>query len=230
MHRIDGPAALPGGYFTEGDPNVGTPATVVTDDWLNAVQTELETVVTGSGLALSKPDSTQVLQAIHRLIAAAVPPGKVAAFARATAPAGWLVADGSAVSRTAYAGLFAAVGTVFGAGDGSTTFNLPDLRGEFIRGVDGGRGVDSGRVFGSAQADMVERHKHVGGMGEASVRPAPFGRTTGTTYWGTEGSDSDNHLWHTNDGSDFDGAVNAAGLMGSETRPRNVALLLCVKT
>ena len=57
---------------------------------------------------------------------------------------GWLKANGAAVSRTAYGDLFAKIGTVFGSRDGSTTFNLPDLRGEFIRGWDNGRGVDSG--------------------------------------------------------------------------------------
>ena len=54
--------------------------------------------------------------------------GQVAAFAMDTPPTGWLVANGAAVSRTTYAELFAAIGTVWGSGDGSTTFNLPDLR------------------------------------------------------------------------------------------------------
>ncbi|WP_228368206.1 phage tail-collar fiber domain-containing protein, partial [Klebsiella pneumoniae] len=62
------------------------------------------------------------------------PAGAVVHFARTTAPAGWLKANGTAVSRTAYAALFAAIGTTYGAGDGFNTFNLPDLRGEFIRG------------------------------------------------------------------------------------------------
>jgi len=74
------------------------------------------------------------------------PPGAVIAFARPTltAPSGWLVADGSAVSRTTYAALFAIVSTTFGNGDGSTTFNLPDLRGYFIRGV--GENTDVGKL------------------------------------------------------------------------------------
>ena len=80
------------------------------------------------------------------------PAGLVAPFSMSSCPSGWLAADGSAVSRATYAALFAAVGTTFGAGDGSTTFNLPELRGEFIRGWDNGRGVDAGRAFGSAQA------------------------------------------------------------------------------
>ena len=82
-----------------------------------------------------------------------LPAGAVQSFAMSTAPSGWLDCDGSAVSRTTYSNLFSAIGTTFGTGDGSTTFNVPDLRGEFIRGWDDGRGVDSGRTFGTAQAD-----------------------------------------------------------------------------
>ncbi len=62
-----------------------------------------------------------------------LPSGMVLYFANSTAPTGWLQCDGSAVSRTTYANLYAAIGTVYGAGDGSTTFNLPDTRGQFIR-------------------------------------------------------------------------------------------------
>ncbi|WP_336145552.1 phage tail protein, partial [Klebsiella pneumoniae] len=70
---------------------------------------------------------------------------------------------GAAVSRTTYAALFAVTGTVFGVGDGSTTFNLPNLRGEFVRGFDNGRGIDTSRVFGSAQSGAVESHNHTNG-------------------------------------------------------------------
>lgn len=59
---------------------------------------------------------------------------------------------GASMRRAAYASLFAAIGTTYGAGDGATTFALPDLRGEFVRGFDDGRGVDVGRSFGSSQA------------------------------------------------------------------------------
>ena len=75
------------------------------------------------------------------------PIGTVHAFAGTTAPEGWAMCDGSALSRTEYAALFAVIGTIYGAGDGST-FNLPDMRGEFLRGADdmqgpaGSRGID----------------------------------------------------------------------------------------
>ncbi len=90
------------------------------------------------------------------------PPGMIMDFASPSAPVGWLKCNGVAVSRTAYAALFAAIGTTWGAGDGFNTFNLPDFRGEFRRGWDDGRGVDVGRAFGSFQAQAIQSHTHTG--------------------------------------------------------------------
>jgi microcystin-dependent protein len=135
-----------------------------------------------------------------------VPTGSVHAFAMDTPPAGYLKCDGSAVSRTTYAALFAAIGTVHGVGNGSTTFNLPDLRGEFIRGWDDGRGVDSGRAFGSFQADELKAHTHTYSRSDDTGSPTPGGN--GGHYTTT--------------------ATSSTG--GVETRPRNIALLYAIKT
>lgn len=146
------------------------------------------------------------------------PASKVCYFARATAPTGWLKANGAAISRTAYADLFAAIGTTFGSGDGVNTFNLPDLRGEFVRGWDDGRGVDAGRAMGSQQADMLKSHDHdlptsTGGAGNRGViMDGNFGLTTPNNL----APDTSHRAY-----------VDATG--GSETRPRNVALLACIK-
>lgn len=135
------------------------------------------------------------------------PAGQVAFFAGNTAPAGWLKANGAAISRTAYADLFAYLGTTFGAGDGFNTFNLPDLRGEFLRGWDDGRGVDSGRGFGTFQADELRSHTHsLTGGGGSDAGPYPD-------------STSELITWTSN--------TNATG--GAETRPRNIAMLACIK-
>lgn len=139
-------------------------------------------------------------------------PGKVEYFAVNSVPRGWLKCNGQAVSRAVYSDLFAKIGTTYGAGNGATTFNVPDLRGEFIRGVDDGRGVDSGRVFGSAQTDGLKSHTHT------------------TTHVGSVGAGSDYLAWTTGDGGEplnpnrFSGSTG-----GAETRPRNVALLPCIK-
>lgn len=104
-------------------------------------------------------------------------------FAQNTAPTGWLKANGALVSRTTYATLFSKIGTTFGAGDGTTTFALPDLRGYFARGWDDGRGIDASRVFGSSQADAVENHTHTASSGGESADHSHTysGQTSGRT-------------------------------------------------
>ena len=89
-----------------------------------------------------------------------VPSGSVFCMAVATVPSGYLECNGAAVSRSTYAVLFAVIGTAYGTGNGSTTFNLPDLRGEFVRGFDNGRGVDSGRSIASSQSSQFGQHNH----------------------------------------------------------------------
>lgn len=143
--------------------------------------------------------------------------GQVCFFAMATAPTGFLTCNGAAVSRTNYASLFAAIGTLYGVGDGSTTFNLPDLRAEFIRGADLGRGVDSGRAFGSAQTDAFQGHGH-------NLATQPNGPGGGT---GTYAAGATNNA--TSIGAPVTDGTNGTPRTAAETRPRNVALLPCIK-
>lgn len=140
-----------------------------------------------------------------------VPPGGVQYFAMPTAPTGWLAADGSIVSRISYADLFAVIGTTFGAGDDTTTFNLPDLRAEFVRGYDNGRGVDSERLFGSFQTDVFKSHNHR----IIDTRIAGVGFKEGAMQLPYEYADNTSRY--------------TDNFGGSETRPRNVALLACIK-
>ncbi len=136
-----------------------------------------------------------------------IPSGAVLYFAGRNAPTGWLKANGAAVSRSTYAALFAAIGTTYGTGDGRSTFNLPDMRGEFVRGWDDGRGVDNGRALGSAQADEFKAHTH----GGVPQRAGDSDRGGSVSWFSIDGI----------------GQTEAAG--GSETRPRNIALLACIK-
>ena len=149
----------------------------------------------------------------------AVPAGAVVAWTTGSAPTGWLICDGSAVSRSTYSGLFGVISDDYGAGDGSSTFNLPDYRGEFLRGVDGGRAVDPDRAsrtdrgdsttgdnVGTKQGHEFYSHNHSmgdsGGSGAAS--PGSYGRAFGNWFTGARG--------------------------GNETRPRNVAVNWIIKT
>ncbi len=202
--------------------------------------------------------------------APSVPPGAIMSFIMNAEPDGWLKCNGQAVSRTQYADLFAIIGTEYGVGDGSTTFNLPDLRGEFLRAWDDGRGVDTGRDLGSAQADQNKEHQHDSGSltaasdgahthtqnylnqvrmiannGSSPTITVPtVGETAGlrvkdgsnprfsqggihddaTMYFrnGTMSTTSNGSHTHSISG-------NTADSGGTEARPRNIALLYCIK-
>ena len=93
-------------------------------------------------------------------LANGVPIGSVFNLATTTVPTGFLECNGAAISRSTYASLFATISTTWGVGDGSSTFNLPDLRGQFVRGWDNSAGVDSGRSFASSQSDQNKSHNH----------------------------------------------------------------------
>lgn len=140
-----------------------------------------------------------------------VPAGAVMPFAMSAVPSGWLECKGNAVLRSMYPRLFAAIGTTYGEGNGSTTFTLPDLRGEFVRGWDHGRGVDAGRALGSAQGDELRSHTH--------VLPSDSGGS----------SDMYSLASTPNADEGFTGADVTAATGGAETRPRNIALMYCIK-
>ena len=176
-----------------------------------------------------------------------VPSGTVLYFAGSAAPAGWLKANGAAVSRTAYAALFAAIGTTYGGGDFRNTFNLPDLRGEFIRGWDDGRGVDTPRPIGSAQAHALQSHQH--GLAMAAdwagddlwfeqVPKSAFEIPRGKTAVAIR--DTRNLIDTTTDVPSYSAAYNIPNMatqpnltqqeyVSGETRPRNVAMLAIIK-
>lgn len=88
--------------------------------------------------------------------------GEIIAYGGGVAPTGWLICDGSAVSRTTYASLFTILGTTYGAGDGSSTFNLPDLAGRFPLGADGAhaRGSVAGVEQITLTLDNLPAHTH----------------------------------------------------------------------
>lgn len=157
-----------------------------------------------------------------RSLVSVQPAGMVSYFANSSAPSGWLKADGSAVSRTTYSDLFAAIGTTFGSGNGSTTFNVPDLRGYFTRGWSDGSSVDSGRTFGSAQDDAFQGHGH-------TILMRGNAEGGGNT---NEGGDSNTPYAYSSDTAvttPVSDGTNGTPRVTSETRPKNIALLACIK-
>ena len=154
-----------------------------------------------------------------------VPIGAVMSFARSTAPHGWLICDGTLYNAADYPALYAVIGSSYGSA-GANTFRTPDLRGEFVRGWDNGRGVDTGRAWASWQSNMVLKHTHtVVSTGTVSLFVAlhPDG---GSGSLVTNGADSIHAVDYTPDCVST-GMTILAG--GDENRPRNLALLYCIK-
>lgn len=149
-----------------------------------------------------------------------VPAGSVHYFAMQAAPEGYLVANGALVSRTVYGRLFSTIGTTFGEGDGGSTFQLPDLRGEFLRGWDVGRNLDPERGFGTAQGDAIRNIT-------ATIEAGPNSPNSGAFYPGSlTGSNYDGGHWAFRL-SYFD--ASRVVPTANENRPHNVALLACIK-
>jgi microcystin-dependent protein len=220
--------------FVAAAPGVGTAGTQNTSGTAAGITGTTTTAVPTGALASGTADSTTFLRGDRTwAVVEGVPAGTVIHVAMNTAPSGYLKANGAAVSRTTYAALFAVIGTTFGAGNGSTTFNLPDLRGEFLRGWDDGRGVDSGRSFGSAQLDQMQRISGTlqanidgyGGNQAASGLVKHIG--TGPARTGADGGGFASSLYS------FDSAdspnARVSSTTSGETRSRNVALLACIK-
>lgn len=183
--------------------------------WANIPDTDIDT---------DSPITVALMTAIRDNIETLTPVGEIIDWPHSsTPPSQFLECDGSAVSRTTYANLFAAIGTVHGVGDGSTTFNLPDRRGEFVRGWDHGRGADPDRASrtdrgdgttgdnnATKQSDQYKSHNHAGNFsyGSGSGGAAAAGVTPG--YYGP-----------------ISGNVPSSG--GNETRPRNVNTMYCIR-
>ena len=176
-----------------------------------------------------------------------VPSGAVFCIAVASVPSGYLECNGAAVSRTTYAALFAVIGTQYGSTN-STNFKVPDLRGEFVRGFDNGRGVDSGRSVASSQSAQNQSHNHsasatstAGAHSHSLNYQRKHVEDTGTaaiTDIRREGGDGDGgSQTFTNDTTS--GFMNNAtvsvstsvsiGNQGSEARPRNIAMMYVIK-
>ncbi len=208
--------------YVDENPATGTAGSIVPAAAIEYTQREIVNAITAAGITPDNADLTQLSSAIA-LLSTSIPAGVILSHAANTAPTGWLECNGAAISRTSYADLFAAIGTVFGVGDGSTTFNLPDLRGEFIRGWDNGRGIDAGRILGSAQLDALQNVTGTLGFDAfAYTGTGPFTIQSGTSSSGQTSGSNISVM-------DFDLSAAAGVRTAAETRPRNIALMQIIK-
>jgi len=165
------------------------------------------------------------------------PVGSIQTMMTASCPANHLMANGAAVSRVTYSALFAAIGTMYGSGDGSTTFNLPDLRGYFLRGLNAGSGSDPDAVsrtnrgdgtvgdnVGTKQLDALQQHTHyITSQSPGTDNVVAFSdNNPDSTYaaGGNPGSRGDAY---------FHVGNIKTGRSASETRAKNISVLYCIK-
>ncbi|HHR0072586.1 phage tail protein [Escherichia coli] len=245
MHRIDTKTAQKDKFgagkngFTRGNPQTGTPATDLDDDYFDMLQEELCSVVEASGASLDKGRHDQLLTALRALLlsrknpfgdiksdgtvktalenlglgeGSALPVGVPVPWPSATPPTGWLKCNGAPFSAEEYPELAKAY----------PTNKLPDLRGEFIRGWDDGRGVDNGRSILSSQSDTLQDHGH------KSIRLRSVGANGGNIPVPDGGADftGDADLINAISVHAFNGGVPR---VSGETRPRNIAFNYIVR-
>ena len=239
MHRIDTKTAQKDKFgagkngFTRGNPQTGTPATDLDDDYFDMLQEELCSVVEASGASLEKGRHDQLLTALRALLlnlglgeGSALPVGVPVPWPSATPPTGWLKCNGAAFSAEEYPELAKAY----------PTNKLPDLRGEFIRGWDDERGVDSGRTLLSSQGDAIRNI--TGGFGQLRVNSeinaiVDVQSVSGAFYGGTSVRNNINvSMTYANDRKiRQDVHFSAANVVptANENRPRNIAFNYIVR-
>ena len=201
-------------------PSAGVAATIFPDGSINTSGIVTATTFHGSGANL-----TGIV---------ALPAGMIAPFAMTTPPTGWLECNGATISRSTYATLFAAIGTTYGAGDGSSTFVLPDLRATFIRGFDNSRGIDTGRSFGDFQDQGIPAMKGrvQDSHGNAAINASQEGSFTNVFTNGGGQSSYRSALQVSNTSYQyvlFDSTNVIPDAPNGGVRPRNLALMYMIK-
>lgn len=180
---------------------------------LNSTLLDSTYIQTG-GLATANYADSSVTYAklAAALQALLVPTGLMAPWGTETAPTGWLKCDGTAVSRTTYSALFAVIGETFGQGDNSTTFNVPDFRGRFLRGMDDGTGRDPDAGDRAAM--------NTGGLEDDNIGSVQTTATKLPTTSFTTGGQSATHTHQVNGASTISGPPNSGG--GTYAQPVSV--------
>ncbi|MBC7420181.1 MAG: tail fiber protein [Bdellovibrio sp.] len=154
------------------------------------------------------------------------PAGLIGPFPMNACPAGWLEANGAAVSRTAYASLFTAIASTYGPGNGTTTFNLPDYRGYFLRGWNNASGNDPDA------ASRTNRGDGVTGDSVGTKQTNQLGSHIHTTDYGlrTSAATSNGAGTELHEGGVPTGTLNTSAAGGNETRPKNINVIYCIST
>jgi len=185
--------------------------------------------IVDSGVSTAKIADNAITQAKLHSDLIFVPSGMIMPFGGSSAPTGFLACDGSAISRTTYSTLFTAIATTWGVGDGSGTFNLPDLRAMFLRGTgthgtaNMAKGTDfSAPAVGTIENDQMQDHKHQTIMSPGTSYQTYSSYAIGNNAYGTS------YNFNTTAPQE----INSQGTprTGDETRPVNASVLYVIKT
>jgi microcystin-dependent protein len=216
--------------WRNSDPIAGIEGSIAPAEAFNDTQREIANAIDGllgdgtEGSGQDVADLTQLLQAIQSVGALT---GEMKLWTSTVAPTGWLFVNGATVLRADHPNLWAhAQGSgmlhgddsepgMFGPGDGSTTFKLPDVRGRFIRALDQAAGVDAARTIGSFQDQEIQHHGHV----MQTIVRSVFDSTGGTAGYGHDSGPAGPNVPI----ADYEGAAD-------ETRPANLAYPYIIKT
>jgi microcystin-dependent protein len=158
---------------------------------------------------------------LAQIQAAFRPSGEITMWPTNTAPAGWQLCDGSAISRTTYATLFAVIGTTFGVGDGSTTFNVPNHSGIFVRGAGSQTisGISYSGTLAAVQGDQMQGHIHTATQAFMTGNAGGSGASTGGAALFTAPVMGDPQT----DGT------NGTPRIGTQTYPANISQYYVIK-
>jgi microcystin-dependent protein len=178
--------------------------------------------------ALQIDEIDKTIKALAPYVMQGVPAGAVMDFAMNTAPAGWLECNGAIVSRTTYAALFAAIGTTWGAGDGSTTFQLPEMRGRY-RAMAGTDGTSGSKTFGQKLGDAIRNITGTTGQVYRSAAAGGSGAIGLASYGGTPAKAG---IAGTDPGDNANIVFNASSSVptANENRPFTTVINTCIKT
>lgn len=155
-------------------------------------------------------------------LSALIPPGTIIHYAGRTVPSGWLICNGANVSRTDYAALFAAIGTIYGAGNGSTTFGLPNLNGRFLEGTTSTSSVGNYR---SAGLPNITGYFSNNGDGRFENSSGSFTNNGSATH-----SHSGSNIWEGR-GFDFSASKSSSFYgLSSTVQPPSMTVLFLIKT
>ncbi|MBX8566769.1 tail fiber protein [Pseudomonas cichorii] len=248
---------LMNGKFVDENTVSGAPGSLISASWGNAVTDELLAVIQAAQIEPSEGDLDQLLEAIRYIVQDdayakervynkeeidallknnnVVPIGMMVPFPVAAVPAGFLEVDGSLQNSATYPDLAAYLGTRFNLpGEPAGYFRLPESRGEFLRGWDHGRGIDADRTVGSSQLDAFQNITGVIGLrGGTAAGTGVLDGATGafsTSFgWGGVANTVSRDGSTSNRGDTVFFDASTVARTSTETRPRNLAVMWCIK-